>query len=385
MGYQHIILFQVKLNHQYFLNEVNTALTIEPTPETKEMLKDHRMLYKCKAGEGTVYFKGTLNADGTVDPFLEIADHLNDFDSDDPTVFRFYLYRNDPYYLNYTELGVDDLNRKILYLKALQFTSPTPITGDIPVKTVYAMAYDDPIEALSIRGNKFEYQLSPDTGDAPDPIFLDIHNHLDTLVASYEVEYDSVSEAYITQVDLSDQPRGKYVLKYNSIEDEIYIDEFLFGRKPFAVLEVYKESWWRNITINSGYRAFNLNFRVDFTARTASWYYYIILKSGNHVVTSTYEIVDEETTNPDDNRYLNGDFHSAPFVCEDVTPGGGTDIGGYPAKIFKCTTGLTGDEDITYLQESKPDLTLYKDSAQLLTNLPNPDIQSTNAEIIIYV
>ena len=388
MGYQHILLFEIDLIHRYYPGEVNIALTAEPTPETEELLKGMRMVFRGKPGKAEVFFKGTLNPDNTVEPFLDIDENMNDYDTEDPTIFRFYLYNNDPFYLNYTDLGVENLNRQILYFRGLK--ADPPISPAIPWKSVVPLEFDDPVEALTISSSKFEYELFADTGQAPDPIFLDIYNHLDDgsndhLVQTIEVEYEPVSEAYIAQVDLSNQPRGKYILKYNSTEEGIYIDEFLFGRKPFGVLEVYKEEWWPNIATIGTYRDVPLTYSLRFTPRRDAWYYYIVLKSGNHTVSSTYEILDDETTNPDDNRYLNGLIHFPPFVCEDVTPGGGADIDGYPVKIFKCTTGITGDEDITYLQESKPDLTLYKDSAQLLTNLPNPDIQSINAEIIIYV
>lgn len=385
MGFQHSVLFEIMLGHRYFSDALdgNIALSIEPTPDTWELIRDYKLLFRSRPGKGSVYFKGNPLPGDLVDPFLDFNDDYENFDEEHPTIFRFYIFCNDPNYLNYTELGVTNLNRKIIYLRGLR--KPTAPFLSIPYPLVEVLSENSTVETLSIQSSTFYYELQPDPGDIPNPITLEITDHLDITLQSIEVEYDAGSNVYRTQVDLSEYGRGKYVLKYNTTEEGIYVDGFLFGRKPFAVLEIYKENWWENIPTTASYRTNPLYYRVFFTARKSTWLYYIVLKSGNHSPLATYEILDDETSDPDDNRYLNGGMHLPPFVCNDVTPGGGTQIDGYDARIFECTTGVPGLQEIAYLTEAKPDLTLYKDSAPILTNLPNPGINSINAEIIIYV
>jgi hypothetical protein len=82
------ILFTVTLRHDYYANRACNDFTVIPSPDSIEILKQHRLVFR-QAGNKII----VLTPEKDLIPDFELANGLN---------FRFYLFCDNPYFTNFT-------------------------------------------------------------------------------------------------------------------------------------------------------------------------------------------------------------------------------------------------------------------------------------------
>ena len=88
MSVSYKILFTVTLRHDYYANRACNDFTVIPSPDCYEILKQHRLLFR-QAGNKII----VLTPEKDLMPDFELASGVN---------FRFYLFCNNPYFINFT-------------------------------------------------------------------------------------------------------------------------------------------------------------------------------------------------------------------------------------------------------------------------------------------
>lgn len=142
MDYQK--LFEISIFHDYYRDKICPDLTIEPTPECRQLLDSHRLLLRKKVN-GIIIITPVLPGGK---PFLELDDQLSfnfllkidnphflDFTKIDPKFIRtpvgryFYAFSNE----NNTEVGVSNLESTFNSWSELQFPRGQNVLGMVKI------------------------------------------------------------------------------------------------------------------------------------------------------------------------------------------------------------------------------------------------------------
>lgn len=231
-------LLTISNQHAYFTGGKLTDWQLVPSPETARQLRRFRMIFKQYLGDYLLSYQ----ADASGDPMLTATEGA---------LFHFYLYVQDPAFINYTDLPAKPAAADIYYVS----NSDGPGTLSM--------------SSLPIRSHVFEHAFT-----AGSAVTVQVENHAGTTVFTQDFARDSGD--YAEGIDLSGQPEGRYrvLVKEDGEADQetvYYIKSGGRQQKPLAVLE------W----INSGSGALDYNnpqdYLFDFDTKAVQWTYHIML------------------------------------------------------------------------------------------------------------
>lgn len=95
------ILFSFTIRHDYYANKACNDFIIKPAPDCLEILNHHKLLFR-QAGNKAIVLTPEKNGK----PVLELAEGLN---------FRFYLFCDNPYFVNFTNWDQNDYRTQKFY------------------------------------------------------------------------------------------------------------------------------------------------------------------------------------------------------------------------------------------------------------------------------
>ncbi|MEX6686837.1 hypothetical protein QTN47_04995 [Danxiaibacter flavus] len=106
MRQDYTVLFNVLWQHDFYAGSMPSLFTVKPDEETLHLMKRYQVVYKTYANSLSVLFDQSLiQADDARETFLQ-----------QPLLFTFFLYCNDPYLLNYTDgLQNFQVGRQVLH------------------------------------------------------------------------------------------------------------------------------------------------------------------------------------------------------------------------------------------------------------------------------
>jgi hypothetical protein len=347
--------FSVDVKHSFYKSEFTSDLGIAPTRETIEKLANFKLLFK----ESPTGFQLLYRA---------VASNNNaSFHVIDNAVFSFALTLNNKIpFLNFTDLtdpsSVVYASGKILY-----FRNTTTTTNGI----VY--------ELLNrLLPATFTYDLAV-TALITDIVRLQVKDAIGTTVFTSDPLIQDDNGKYHSPVDLHQYAPGKFsIIELKNATpqttEKVYVDSNLVGKDVFGVLDIeYKTGQPFGMSTFTFGDFIGLSpFVVQFTRRLSTWKYFVVLKSGNTLISDTsVTIVDESN----DSGNSNNPYDDFSFSKTTST------VNGQDAFVF---TSIAPSLTIPFFETAKLKLRLKKDISSVLTpiidNLPNPTIGSISAD-----
>ncbi|MEM7106108.1 MAG: hypothetical protein AAF502_23450 [Bacteroidota bacterium] len=258
-------LLVLRMRHSYYRDANPSDLSIVPTTETLETLRDHDLLYKA-FNDGFAILYSTEKTGQLIDLMEE------DFR------LTFFINNTDPYLINYTELP---------------FTGPDQFysfnnLGDLPEKEGSLQLHrgDSPGEDTirTVKPAAFTYQVNPKAQHTTIEVTDVLNNRL--------IKEDIKDMPYFP-IDLTYEPQGEYTLKVNGKEDQTFyaLHEKMKG-PPFGMIDLFLKDALK--LASGGKKEFErLEYLINFEARTTTWNYLFI----NEDETRNFNFSDYQITN----------------------------------------------------------------------------------------
>ncbi len=210
-------LFEVRLKHLYYHDEVAKDVTVVPTAETSRLMQDNRLLFRA-ANNGFFVAGETAAADaGTSPDLLELKRELP------PDVcFRFHLITRNRIFSNITRLPVPDSEADIIRFDNRQDSTD----GDALLLHPGSHAGDDATPVARLKDGLWRYNR-PATNASGSARVLDYRGR-EILKQTVEAQNGELEFGF----DLTPFPAGFYTLweDQNAVETRYHTNEWLPGR-----------------------------------------------------------------------------------------------------------------------------------------------------------
>lgn len=343
----YVKLFVVDITHGFHTvaSDINKSLELFPLPETANVMKGGKMLFR-KTGTGLTIFFSAFDSDPNtsgvqVEPIVTL---------DTPLSFTFLLrLANKTEFLNITEL--DQTGPSETYeASKLAFFSNSAMTGALDYELLEGLrapifTYHFPFLAPTPSTDTGTITIK-DEGGTPLPGFPVTNIKPDT------------NGNYYFPVDLHKFPKGRYIFETldtstSAVTEEFYIDGDLATQDVFGLIRItYPDNAVIYGTSVNDYETFS----IDFTARQSKWRYYVLDKSGTHPTLGSLSI-DASTASP-------------PLSFPATTT---TTINGIPTAVFESPAA-----NIPFRQAPRENIKLKYSAATIVDDMPTPVSDQTN-------
>lgn len=342
-------LFNLKVSHSFYTDELAKGVALVPTTETGTLLKGGKMIMKYLPQQMVVLFKG--EDDNPANPFIDLGDDFK-------LVFAL-VSNNKSEFVNITNLdeGLNEYEAgKFLYFK----NNPAAASPETITHTL--------IDSLKSNLFTYSFELAPATGTVDFNLFKINDDATETLVSSGK---DANGNPLPTTVELDQDPKNRYnhsvnirpkalgrykiVIEPNGggaplLEELLYINPDMASQKPLGVVEIIYDS------VGRAYGATE-DYDIHFEAKDTKWMYHIVNKSGNLIFPA-------DTLN-----IIHPDFL--------VVPGGSSPHPSIQVNN-KPTVVITSDNFIGLTESPTLNIELQRDSDNqvYIEHLPNPAVNS---------
>jgi hypothetical protein len=334
MNTQFNTLFTVTPSHAYYSGQCDDIRFVVPS-DTTQLLKNGKLLAKTLDGKMYVLFEAT-------DAGTALA-------SIPGRVLRIGLQLTNPFFSNFTDVGTDLASTILLYQNAA-----VPAALDAPIK-------------VALVGQVFSHTLT----DTPRPVTVELKN-----AAGQVIRTDTVTVAdnrTAVSYDLSGQASGAYTIEetYPSSTRQItyYGDPELAAAGVFGVLEVK--------IANSFYTAM-ADFQIAFAARQDILKYYVV---ANNYANNEFDQLSVLDAGFQEDGRLQINFtkvSSTSFTPEEIPP---ELLGNSSAKVVL----FKSQNPVARAEKGRKKIQLKKNNDVLITHLPQPGAEKTNADLIVSV
>ncbi|MCB0563680.1 MAG: hypothetical protein KDD01_04820 [Phaeodactylibacter sp.] len=227
-------LFSIDILNDYYEDGRSRDFILSPTPDCRQALAGHSLLFRQSAGGGAVYFTRIVPQD-------EILRRISAL-----TRFRFFLQLKEPGLVNYTSLPANGEalpGKKLFYLTNIKrdtgaIDEGLGPEGELPLSRQPGLSDEDrigyipPISRIPLTPGKF--------GEMK--VFRTLPGPGKTKVLESNIE----EAARSLSVDLSQSPPGWYELQLlprgrDAKIMELYADPAWLPRTPFGIIEIFKD------------------------------------------------------------------------------------------------------------------------------------------------
>jgi hypothetical protein len=298
-------LFSIELLHKYFTNQLCPDFSITPSAKSMLVINGHRLVVK--QYHNTLYTGIQSNAGN---PFISIENGMQ---------MTFYMWLNNPFFFNYTNLPTAYDPGKIFYFTnrnnntangknflsasiAAYNNSVSYIPGDLAADgtgIVYrAIRSNNPVNQFPLSNSDYwtaidtnEYTAGSDVLQFLPSVsaysfgassqsaatlsvlgYNSITNDYTSLVLSNTINF--VSPVYSFILDLSSLKPGKYSLTVNGAQQWIYINDELINNRPFGVIDIVNEATPASAKLVTGAGALiSPVYAIYFLNRATLWNY----------------------------------------------------------------------------------------------------------------
>jgi hypothetical protein len=361
-------LFDISFLHNFFTKGIIRDVEIQPTEETRTLMRNLKMIFKSNGGGDQVMYR-TLPGSSTA--FVE-EDQKVDF------VFTIHPKHASEFY------NITNLNQGS--------PSKTYGRGKIPIfQNDGSAASDDPDEPEeirhvlldSLRPKVFTYTYELDPLPTPEETILKVTSPDGTVeTISYNETTDIVPDAsgmYNIPIDYGLKSNGLYTFTVRNQADDtdlltelIYLDNELNSQNPQGIIQITYDPVDGNLYGDPEY------YGITFIRKQSKWIYYVANKNGNvDLVSNELSIVDES----DDTSDMSNPYDTYSF-SKGAEPDPEIAINGYETVVF------TSIEDIPFYERPKLHLKLKVDDDVVIENLPNPPLAGVSgafSEIFVFL
>lgn len=343
-------LFNLRMNHDFYGEQPVPGLTLTPTRQTMRLLKGANMLFKTVSDGIVVLYRAEADE---VTPLVNLPPGQR---------FTFILRAESPAeFQTITQLDVSSTDR-FTSSSILYFTNvPANSSGDAtaPEKLDHSL-----IDAVQNSLFNYTFQLNP----SPNDVLLRITGpDGNTIAAGRTVESQSLpdplpiakstDDMHRHQIDLRQQPPGKYTFTIRNNADDttlkeetFYVDDELASKNFLGIAEiVYSDSPDHLYSETEEYE-------LTFTSQETVWTYFIVNQNGN-VVFSDHDLVIDDRGPSAVSFNLDGDKPHADIK-----------VNGFETVVFKSGAPIP----FNILPKSEVRLIKNPGNSVLLNSLPNP-------------
>jgi hypothetical protein len=337
MSLQFQSLFTIQLLHDYYNKHDNrcTDFDIVPSEEAAAYMKNMRMLHKNYGNKLLAVINASKEVNSTPPPDFNLLPFIS-FNKE--VILRFYLVLKNPYFSNFTALGLKYGDRKRLYFsnlsnnkvgsslslsaavsthnfiktyspgnvvkgpdnnfyEALRISDGTAESKDL-ANTMYWQKvttnnpYVNEADEVTVCGSNFNYTLQTPASSISIKLFsldkndsnLPYNKLLDTIEKTFSQNQQTVS------IDVSKYQPGKYKLVVNGEPDTwIYIDANALQQNVFGIVEIHQfekvPADFQLLTSANHIKIPEPVFTIWFKNRSITWKY--ISQNGNIGVTDS--------------------------------------------------------------------------------------------------
>ncbi|SMO71972.1 hypothetical protein [Fodinibius sediminis] len=345
-------LFNLRLAHTYYQNERFRGLTLQPTRNTRRLLRGGNMLFKAIPFGITVLYRA---AGDEVSPVVSLPDDLT---------LTFSLKANDrAEFLNITDL--DERPARTYTASDILYFTNDPSAASTDPENPEEISHE---LLAGIRNSLFMYEFS--LGGAPGEVLIRVSDAAGNLVSiGQTADGDPLPTTltlsknddgrYIRQIDLGNNPAGRYVVTIRNTEDDttlkeevFYVHDELASQDVLGIVDITYDS------VTNLLYADTEEYELRFSRKETIWKYFIVNKN-KKVRFSTETLTINDLGSPD--------YGATNFTREGAAPHPGVQINGLETVIFKS------DDPIPFYEIPKTSIQLEKDPGDVLIgNLPNP-------------
>ncbi|HTF06232.1 MAG TPA: hypothetical protein VK826_19510 [Bacteroidia bacterium] len=371
--------FEAELSHAFYVytdaplnNEfkVNKDITIVPTIECKELMRQGRIRFVPTLKGFTTFYQAYIDGNGNQQPLVKLPNGVE---------FTFAVFL-DPaaisLFLNVTDLDIAPKTYsagKFLMLEQTinDATPPPPVTSALTASL-----------ANSLRGSLFTYSFQSSvplyTGDAEVVVSLGVS---DVLIIE-GIPYNPITKGYSVEINLRDQPKGFYTLKaYDNTATEIdsndfYVDADLAVNNAFGLIKIKYTTVDRLYDTTSDVTSFTA-FQYEFDVREVLWRYYIVAANLDSAFFAAFDL---KVIKVGGAYTFFASYPGTPFSQANGKPDPAVAING------KATVILQSTAPIPYSEGAQLEFDLWKKAiiggaeTKMISNLPNPNAQGIDAD-----
>lgn len=354
-------LCSVSFNHDYFAEGMTDQLSMVPTSETVQKMKDLGLLFRRSKNTFSVFYEAHE---------VEESKPLKLTNENDKLIFL--IKQEDYLFQNYTALPVD-----LKYPSLLYFSNLSSATGDKGELLLSQGDFADATDVLYLR--KAIVNVAGES-EADDVEVLLKNEQGETIVSQTAEVADG---AYTTQLDLLSYPKGKYQLSHGSEEQAIYVNNDIHHMPVLAVVEIflgYEGKVPVDRQLLDGDEVDSKAYVVQFGARETHWKYIVVLKNFNDEddleIQYSDDALEESSPYPEEMTFLSktpddgllelyGEEKVLLFESEDPIPFYSSPMMG--VNLMKEAASLEDEEETTY--------------TEVLKNLPNPPVSLIKPQV----
>lgn len=373
--------FEAQLKHNFYVytgqpvnNEfkVNRDMALVPTKECAELMRRGRMRFVPSLKGFTALYQAYINPSNALEPFTKLGD-------DSEFVFSMHMdVSSIDLFLNVSNLNVGSKTYGPGKFFMLDYTvdggtSGPPGAGPLSLNASLAN---------SLRGPLFGYTFKPVpswNGSADIKIFAgDVTGPL--VLTIEDIPYNNVNGTFSTEIDLSGQPKGFYVLRAyqantNTVIDsnDFYVDGDLASKNTFGIMRLKYEDidkMYDSVTDSSNFFTFSYTFAV----RSVKWRYYVVAENLSPAFFSSNDLKILKT-----GQTFNASFPGTPFSQQNGQPDPKIKINGKNTVVFQSASAIPYTENVQKEFELWQDPTSGADT-RLVANLPSANVVGVDSD-----
>lgn len=343
--------FDVELKHNFYVytdaplnNEfkVNRDMAIIPTRECEELMKRGRIRFVPTQKGFTTFYQAYVDGSNVQQPLVKLND-------DSEFVFSMHMdVASIGLFLNVSALNVG--SKVYGPGKFFMLNQKIETSTANPPQTLALTA----TLANSLRTSIFGYSFKPSqawTGLAD--IIVKSESPTGTTVLTITgVPYNLITNTFSAEIDLSDQPKGFYVLtayktgSTNPLDEldsnDFYIDNDLVSKNTFGIIRLIYEDIDKLYLTTTGVTKF-YTFSYTFGARSVKWRYYIIAENLDATFFTTWDLAVIKTGGP----VFNASYHppDGPFAQPYGQPDPTVPVNGARTVVLESVSAIALSEE----------------------------------------
>lgn len=348
-------LYNLSIRHDYYKDGLAKGVSLLPSADTARLLKGGRMLFKTIPKGITVLYR---TEDDETTPFVDLGKDVR-------LTFELSL-ANKNQFLNITNLDESPTRKysssNILYFKNDPASASTDPSAPEELN----------FELLDfIQGRLFTYGFS--LSGSPAQVLFRVYNESNTLVSigknvdgtpwNTTLTLDKLSnDTYNQQIDLRDQPKGRYKITVRNTTDtttlhekEVYLDEDMAGKNINGIVDIIYNTAEDHIYSDTE------EYAIQFNRKRSFWKYLVVNKSNTHDFNA-------DTFSIDDAGSATGPYVVNTFSVLGSVPSADIKVSGLDTIVFRSNA------EIPFYEIPKVSLELKKNAltTPVLGDLPNP-------------
>lgn len=269
-------LFSVSVTHNFFTDKIFRGFIFSPAIETLKILKDYNLLFRNTENGFEVHANCEeiiVDEETRIKPFKNLERNIR---------LRFLIRLNDPYYLNYSELPIEDITGKIyrfnnISLNLINESNPA-LVKDTDSKFVSAS------DLVPLSAALFNLEVAPDfnkdevlimnaSGNEVIKMSDDSEEKFFKLIADNETEK-------VLQIDLRNFPQGYYEIFNGEEMHPIYLDSAFSFKDAIGLVEIFSGNDVNEANrFSSGGYLNSRDYLIPIDNRSLGWKFTVVRKN----------------------------------------------------------------------------------------------------------